>query len=367
MKALLLVGFFLFPPQDEEKVVELLEKVRVRLKKADVISIKARESLNMDGAAVGSIDWEVMLKRPNQGRVFQDWGGGIGLLDVWDGKTYWWYAEPYEKYSEKDQKGVPRIEGIDWVDLFFTEVQPWLSGKTGFGKVKVFPGKVGGRDCQIISIIDFYKERLWVDSEGRVLKSEKYCEVDGSKFLRTFTYEEVDFSPAWKKSDFSFEPHLWAENITPGPSLRPDEHLLQAGSEAPDFEGLDLDGRPVKLSDFKGKSVLLAFWWGEESEGLSPLQKIFDEYKDRGVIVLAVNIMDPAEQIRDHFQKEKFTFRPLRLDKDNWKAVRAAWIKGTLPTYVIDKDGKIVTGAEGWREAEKLKIRAALEKLLPEK
>ncbi len=78
--------------------------------------------------------------------------------------------------------------------------------------------------------------------------------------------------------------------------------------------------------------------------------------------MLAVNDGDSVKQIRDYFEKEKFTFRPLRQKES---ATTEAYGVEAFPTnYVIDKDGKIVAGSLGWNEE---KIRAALEKLLPEK
>jgi hypothetical protein len=35
---------------------------------------------------------------------------------------------------------------------------------------------------------------------------------------------------------------------------------VQAGQPAPEIEGTDLDGQPLKLSDYRGKVVLLSFW-----------------------------------------------------------------------------------------------------------
>jgi cytochrome oxidase Cu insertion factor (SCO1/SenC/PrrC family) len=37
-------------------------------------------------------------------------------------------------------------------------------------------------------------------------------------------------------------------------------HHLAVGKEAPDMDGVDQDGQPFKLSDYRGKVVLLYFW-----------------------------------------------------------------------------------------------------------
>jgi peroxiredoxin len=64
------------------------------------------------------------------------------------------------------------------------------------------------------------------------------------------------------------------------------------GAQAPDFSSWDLSGHRVKLSDFRGKPVLLTFWatWCTACQDELPaLQRIDDTYRTTGLTVLAVN------------------------------------------------------------------------------
>jgi peroxiredoxin len=69
---------------------------------------------------------------------------------------------------------------------------------------------------------------------------------------------------------------------------------LPVGSEAPDFSLPDANGRPVTLSDFRGKPVVLVFypldWSPACSDQLSLYQSELDEFKKHGAVVLAVSV-----------------------------------------------------------------------------
>src|SRR5690348_15801968 len=83
----------------------------------------------------------------------------------------------------------------------------------------------------------------------------------------------------------------------PGATMRP----------APQWELKDLDGKPVKLSDYKGKVVILDFWatwcWPCRMEipGLIDLQK---KYGDRGLVVIGVSLDDGPDVVRSFMKRQ---------------------------------------------------------------
>lgn len=116
----------------------------------------------------------------------------------------------------------------------------------------------------------------------------------------------------------------------------------QVGGPAPQFTLNDLEGRPVSLTDYSGKVVLLNFWatWCEPSRKEMPeIQEAYERYKSQGFVVLAVNFgenLDPAISFVHH---GRLTF-PVLLDRKAGVAERYGVIN--LPvTFFIDPKGII--------------------------
>ncbi len=69
----------------------------------------------------------------------------------------------------------------------------------------------------------------------------------------------------------------------------------------PDFTLQTLKGEPVRLSSFRGQAVVLNFWatWCPPCRREMPLlDAIQDEYQERGVLIVGVNLSEPAELVR---------------------------------------------------------------------
>jgi len=116
------------------------------------------------------------------------------------------------------------------------------------------------------------------------------------------------------------------------------------GQPAPDFSLASLDGKTVKLSDFRGKAVLLNFWatWCEPCKIEMPwfveLQK---KYGPQGLQVIGVAMDDASpKEIGDFAQKLSVNY-PVLIGKE---AVGDQY--GGIPylpsTFYISRDGKVV-------------------------
>ena len=127
-----------------------------------------------------------------------------------------------------------------------------------------------------------------------------------------------------------------------------DAPQVAEGAAAPDFTLPADDGRPVKLSDYRGKQpVVLYFYPKDETPGCTKQACSFRdniaEFKKAGVEVLGVSV-DDVESHRKFKEKERLNFT-LLADAD--KAVsRRYGVLGTFgvasrTTFVVDKDGVI--------------------------
>lgn len=119
---------------------------------------------------------------------------------------------------------------------------------------------------------------------------------------------------------------------------------LSVGSECPEIDGKDVDGSGFKLSEFRGKHVVLMFWggWCHACHGVLPLaNQLVTDLKDKPVVVLGVNTDIPNEA-RKAYQDYKVNFR-------NWSdgttsgPITTVFNLRNFPTlYLIDPKGKIV-------------------------
>lgn len=133
------------------------------------------------------------------------------------------------------------------------------------------------------------------------------------------------------------------------------EKLLAKGTVAPDFMVNDLEGKPVKLSDFRGKVVVLDFWatWCVPCLASMPeTNAIAAKYKDRGVVVLGINVWDEAKAFKSwvpqhpEFGAIQFLLDPNGNNKQD--IARNLYKVYAIPTqYVIDKKGIVQTAFLG--------------------
>lgn len=116
---------------------------------------------------------------------------------------------------------------------------------------------------------------------------------------------------------------------------------LTKGREAPDLTGVDSGGRPLKLSDFKGKVIYLIFWSGTMQEADRVVQMTRDtirKFEGKSVVVLGVN-QDPLERLRS---LEADGTIPWRNFSDTTNQLARDFRVGTLPlVYVLDGERRI--------------------------
>lgn len=150
---------------------------------------------------------------------------------------------------------------------------------------------------------------------------------------------------------------------------------VPVGSEAPDFEATTPSGKKVKLSDFRGKVVLLDFWatWCGPCQASMPgLESIYQQIKNKGVIVLSLNTWDEKPAFLDWVKQNSGTKYHFKFVRDLAEGDHAAIRKNSvakrlynvigIPTlYVIDKTGKIKGSTLGsGSEGDLVKILASL-------
>jgi thiol-disulfide isomerase/thioredoxin len=123
--------------------------------------------------------------------------------------------------------------------------------------------------------------------------------------------------------------------------------FLSPGKEAPDFSQPKSDGKELKLSDLKGKVVLLDFWasWCGPCRRENPnVVKLYEKYKDKGFTVMSVSLDKDKAPWLGAIAKDNLSWPNHVSDLKGWSNSAAQQYKVTgIPfTVLIDKEGKII-------------------------
>ena len=122
----------------------------------------------------------------------------------------------------------------------------------------------------------------------------------------------------------------------------PNKVGLAVENFAPDFELVTLDGKRVKLSDYRGQRVLLNFWatWCPPCREEMPDMQKFHENED--VIILAVNLTETEvsqENVTKFVEKYGLTFEILM--DEHVEVAKLYKIQPIPTTYMIDSSGRV--------------------------
>jgi cytochrome c biogenesis protein CcmG/thiol:disulfide interchange protein DsbE len=136
-----------------------------------------------------------------------------------------------------------------------------------------------------------------------------------------------------------------------------------AGEAAPDFTLSTFEGQSVKLSDLRGKVVLVNFWasWCIPCTQEAPdLENTWRQYQDQGVMFVGVDYVDTEPEARKYLAQFNVSY-PNGADLGT-RISQAYRIRGVPETYIIDRAGTLRATFIGPTTAEQL--QAKLEPLL---
>jgi peroxiredoxin len=135
---------------------------------------------------------------------------------------------------------------------------------------------------------------------------------------------------------------------------------------APDFELRDLEGNVRELASFRGRVVLLNFWatWCPPCRTeMSSMEGLYQAYKDYGLEVVAVSgDVQGAEVVQPFVNHLRLSFTTLM---DATGQVTRLYGVTSLPTsYLLDRQGRLVSVAIGGHDWAKAEARALITSLL---
>jgi len=142
------------------------------------------------------------------------------------------------------------------------------------------------------------------------------------------------------------------------------------GTVAEDFALVGLDGKERRLSQYRGKVVLMNFWatWCKPCTTEMPaMQTTYDKLREKGFVVLAINELEDEAKVREHIQQYGHTF-PVLMDRDN-KIANQFGVFGLPVSVFIDEKGVVQEYIKGGLLTEQviLDVVARIQKQEPVK
>jgi thioredoxin-dependent peroxiredoxin len=140
--------------------------------------------------------------------------------------------------------------------------------------------------------------------------------------------------------------------------------MITEGAHAPDFELTNDDGDRVRLSDLRGKAVVLYFYPRDDTPGCTKeaceFRDAFDEFRRRGVEVLGVS-PDSVASHQKFKAKHELPFTLLADPEHEVADAYGVWVERSMygkksmgvkrSTFVIDRDGLVAKAMVGIRPA----------------
>lgn len=166
--------------------------------------------------------------------------------------------------------------------------------------------------------------------------------IFGHRWLVSLFFSWAAFFLAWTPATSQSKVDYKAISI-----LQP----MKDTAPTPDFSLTTPDGKKIALRDFRGKVVFLNFWasWCVPCrEEMPAMEKLYQEFKDKGFVVLAVSVKDRKQDAIDFVKELKISY-PIALDpQGDVGNLYGAW--GLPTSYLIGPKGEGL--ARGWGPAE---------------
>jgi thioredoxin-dependent peroxiredoxin len=152
--------------------------------------------------------------------------------------------------------------------------------------------------------------------------------------------------------------------------------VIETGDTAPDFELSDQDGRPVRLSDLRGRPVVLYFYPKADTPGCTTqacgVRDHQADYSTAGAVVLGVS-PDPVKAVKKFADKQHLNFELLADEDHEVCEAYGVWVQKSMygktywgakrATFVIDEDGIVRKAFKANPETHDADVLAALEEM----
>ena len=195
------------------------------------------------------------------------------------------------------------------------------------------------------------RNRLWTPEKPFEQSLDSLLSANSSTLMSAFlvTYFEQDFeqyAPLYKKIRDGLI-GKWPENEFVKHIDSRVRTALVAGMEAPDIEMADRDGKTRRLSDLRGKVVLIDFWasWCRPCRMENPnVVRLYGQYHDQGFEVFSVSLDNNRDAWLKAIEDDHLAWPNHVSDLRGWSSAagRLYGIQSIPATVLVDPDGKIL-------------------------
>ncbi|MDX1555474.1 MAG: TlpA disulfide reductase family protein [Xanthomonadales bacterium] len=141
---------------------------------------------------------------------------------------------------------------------------------------------------------------------------------------------------------------------------------LLAEDRAPLFEGKELrTGETIRLEDYRGHIVLVDFWasWCPPClESLPAYDRLYRAFRERGFVVVAVNVDEKTSDGLDFLQRHPVTYPVIA---DPVGDIGIPYGIRTLPrSFILDREGRIIESHRSFSDGDEATLRARISELV---
>jgi peroxiredoxin len=252
--------------------------------------------------------------------------------------------------KEVRYEGTKDVGGVE-CDVLFIVYQNKSESRWFFGKKDHLPRRVD-------RIVTLKKGTLGAAGAGSAPDAGESAYVIAIRSLDTSPTFAADEFRLKRPKDYAVKKHEANKSDDAPP-------LLEAGSEAPEWELSTPDGKTVSLKSLRGNVVVMDFWatWcGPCKIAMPGVQKLHEQFEGKPVKVFGISTWERGDPVADpveYMKGKKYTYGLLvKGDK-----VAEAYQVNNIPTfYVIGPDGKILHASTGFEESKEAKIAEVIEK-----
>lgn len=270
--------------------------------------------------------------------------------------------EPRQDYKDLQKQ----LISVAYINIWNENIKtPMLNlgtpiNKADVEKINQIEATIDNQNIALLNFESYSKYIIFKNSkpednlEDKKMQLENIAKIKKSDFKDILLYEAINSfldDPAYNDSDYhhvisTYLPMITKESISQKLDLKYQQSkLLSKGSMAYDFTVTDVDNKLVRLSDYKGKYVMIDLWasWSGAHKGLAAdFDKAAAKYKNDNIVFLSINLDSQPDVWKAYLKAKNNNKFVTNLYSGTQNPLIAAYgIQGGPRLILIDPQGKI--------------------------